>query len=222
MKCENMIASSKRDFSVLNMVTDSWIPACGVWVGDYPYLDRTAFRDFVATVEPAMPRSVRNTQNLDPSRTRKEDKSTPPQSRSKKSIVGDDIDKEKYRWDKNEGIDYDSDSYKFISSDVEYYKDVPIEVRDASYKNEVDVNFDWDAKIAEKSESSSVDIADDKKDVEMRSKMRRAVTNNDNFDDFSVNGKSDNINNNYRSIKPIRGRFPNSAPLPKGSGRDTK
>lgn len=52
MRCENMIASSKKDFSVLNMVTDSWIPACGVWVGDYPYLDRGAFRDFVSTVEP--------------------------------------------------------------------------------------------------------------------------------------------------------------------------
>jgi hypothetical protein len=52
MRCENMIASSKSDFSVLNMVTDSWIPACGVWVGDYPYLDRGAFRDFVSTVEP--------------------------------------------------------------------------------------------------------------------------------------------------------------------------
>jgi hypothetical protein len=43
MRCENIIASTKKDFSVLNMVTDSWIPACGVWVGDYPYLDRTAF-----------------------------------------------------------------------------------------------------------------------------------------------------------------------------------
>lgn len=51
MKCENIIASSKKDFSVLNMVTDSWIPSCGVWVGDYPYLDRTAFRDFVKSVE---------------------------------------------------------------------------------------------------------------------------------------------------------------------------
>ena len=52
MRCENMIASSKRDFSVLSMVTESWIPACGVWVGDYPYLDRSAFRNFVKTVDP--------------------------------------------------------------------------------------------------------------------------------------------------------------------------
>ena len=52
MRCENIIASTKKDFSILNMVTDSWIPACGVWVGDYPYLDRSAFREFVSTVEP--------------------------------------------------------------------------------------------------------------------------------------------------------------------------
>jgi hypothetical protein len=52
MRCENMIASTRKDFSVLSMVTDSWIPACGVWVGDYPYLDRKAFREFVATVDP--------------------------------------------------------------------------------------------------------------------------------------------------------------------------
>jgi hypothetical protein len=58
MRCENIIASSKKDFSVLNMVTDSWIPACGVWVGDYPYLDRGAFRDFVSTVEPVNRKEV--------------------------------------------------------------------------------------------------------------------------------------------------------------------
>lgn len=56
MRCENIIASTKKDFSILNMVTDSWIPACGVWVGDYPYLDRSAFREFISTVEPASPK----------------------------------------------------------------------------------------------------------------------------------------------------------------------
>jgi hypothetical protein len=40
------------------MVTDSWIPACEVWVGDYPYLDRTAFRDFVATIAPTKKESI--------------------------------------------------------------------------------------------------------------------------------------------------------------------
>jgi hypothetical protein len=40
------------------MVTDSWIPACEVWVGDYPYLDRTAFRDFVKTIAPTKKESI--------------------------------------------------------------------------------------------------------------------------------------------------------------------
>lgn len=38
MRCESLIASPRRDFSVLAMVTECWAPAAGVWVGDYPYL----------------------------------------------------------------------------------------------------------------------------------------------------------------------------------------
>ena len=223
-----MIASIKKDFSVLNMVTDSWIPACGVWVGDYPYLDRTAFRDFVATVEPAMPRSIKNSQNSDSSRTRKEDKSITPQSKSKNDRVGDDIDKNKYRWDKDERTDYDFDSLKLTSSDVEYYENFPMEGRDsrngadASYKNEVDVNFDWDIDIDEKRESAAIDAANDSNDIQMRSKMRKASVTDDNFDVFSLNGKSDGNNNNDRNMKSIKNRFPTSAPLPKGRGRGIK
>lgn len=67
MRCENMIASTTRDFSVLSMVTDSWIPACEVWVGDYPYLDRTAFRDFIATIEPTKIESISNSFSPDDS-----------------------------------------------------------------------------------------------------------------------------------------------------------
>ena len=228
MRCENMIASIKKDFSVLNMVTDSWIPACGVWVGDYPYLDRTAFRDFVATVEPAMPRSIKNSQKSDSSRTRKEDKSMTPQSKSKNDRVGDDIDKNKYRWDKDETTDYNFDSLKLTSSDVEYYENFPMEGRDsrngadASYKNEVDVNFDWDIDIDEKRESAAIDAANDSNDIQMRSKMRKASVTDDNFDVFSVNGKSDGNNNNDRNMKSIKNRFPTSTPLPKGRGRGIK
>ena len=228
MRCENMIASIKKDFSVLNMVTDSWIPACGVWVGDYPYLDRTAFRDFVATVEPAMPRSIKNSQNSDSSRTRKEDKSITPQSKWKNDRVGDDIDKNKYRWDKDERTDYDFDPLKVTSSDVEYYENFPMEGRDsrngadASYKNEVDGNFDWDIDIDEKRESAAINAANDSNDIQMRSKMRKASVTDDNFDVFSLNGKSDGNNNNDRNMKSIKNRFPTSAPLPKGRGRGIK
>lgn len=48
---------------MLNMVTDSWIPACGVWVGDYPYLDRAAFREFVSTIEPVARRESSTTKS---------------------------------------------------------------------------------------------------------------------------------------------------------------
>lgn len=51
MRCENIIASGKRDFSVLSTVTETWVPACGLWVGDYPYLDRREFREFVIDAE---------------------------------------------------------------------------------------------------------------------------------------------------------------------------
>ena len=65
MRCENIIASTKKDFSVLNMVTDSWIPACGVWVGDYPYLDRTAFRDFASTAGTSDPKGSQTMKPID-------------------------------------------------------------------------------------------------------------------------------------------------------------
>lgn len=65
MRCENIIASTKKDFSVLNMVTDSWIPACGVWVGDYPYLDRTAFRDFASSAASSSPKGSQTMKPID-------------------------------------------------------------------------------------------------------------------------------------------------------------
>ena len=48
MRCESLIASPRKDFSVLAMVTECWAPAAGCWVGDYPYLQRKEFRAFAA------------------------------------------------------------------------------------------------------------------------------------------------------------------------------
>jgi hypothetical protein len=48
MRSECLIASPRRDYSILSAVTDAWVPACGSWVGDYPYVDREAFKEFVS------------------------------------------------------------------------------------------------------------------------------------------------------------------------------
>lgn len=47
MLCESVICAPVPDFSTVSMVTDMWVPACDAWVGDYPYLDRTAFRNLI-------------------------------------------------------------------------------------------------------------------------------------------------------------------------------
>ena len=44
MTIETIIASSRRDFSVIATLSDAYVPACDVWVGDYPYVDKRQFR----------------------------------------------------------------------------------------------------------------------------------------------------------------------------------
>jgi hypothetical protein len=43
MRVETVLVSSRRNFSELRCVSEVWIPAANVWVGDYPYLKRTEF-----------------------------------------------------------------------------------------------------------------------------------------------------------------------------------
>lgn len=43
MPFRTVVISPRRDFSELASVTDGWVPARGVWVGDYPYLRRAEF-----------------------------------------------------------------------------------------------------------------------------------------------------------------------------------
>ena len=51
MKCECILASPKKDFSVLLTITEVWVPSCDCWVGDYPYLNRDAFESLVCNLE---------------------------------------------------------------------------------------------------------------------------------------------------------------------------
>lgn len=49
MRCEGLLLSDSVTFDDLSAVSDIYIPACGAWVGDYPYLDKPQFRAFMAS-----------------------------------------------------------------------------------------------------------------------------------------------------------------------------
>jgi len=51
MQCETIIASPSSNFNSLAMVTEVLVPACNVWVGDYPYLDRDKFKLLIRSME---------------------------------------------------------------------------------------------------------------------------------------------------------------------------
>ena len=50
MRIETIIASPVKDFSILSMVTDAWVPSCDVWIGDYPYLNKDSFKEFTSSI----------------------------------------------------------------------------------------------------------------------------------------------------------------------------
>lgn len=47
MTLETIIGSSSADFSKIICVTDSYIPALNLWVGDYPHLNKIKFKKFM-------------------------------------------------------------------------------------------------------------------------------------------------------------------------------
>jgi hypothetical protein len=49
MRCEGLVLSESPDFEELLGVSDMFVPACGAWVGDYPYLDKMQFKAFLAS-----------------------------------------------------------------------------------------------------------------------------------------------------------------------------
>jgi hypothetical protein len=50
MSLETIIASPNKDFSTVVTLTDSFVPACNVWIGDYPYVNKEKFKQFVKKV----------------------------------------------------------------------------------------------------------------------------------------------------------------------------
>ena len=75
MKCETLVGSKSSVFDQLTAVADAWIPAAngasdvsdnnnynnnGVWVGDYPYVDKSTFQRLVASMSPSSPNEINN------------------------------------------------------------------------------------------------------------------------------------------------------------------
>ena len=48
MRCDGILLSNSVQFDDLSGVSDMFIPACGAWVGDYPYLDKVQFKAFLS------------------------------------------------------------------------------------------------------------------------------------------------------------------------------
>jgi len=47
MSMELLVASTSSDFQVVSALSEGYVPACGVWVGDYPYLQKQRFKRLV-------------------------------------------------------------------------------------------------------------------------------------------------------------------------------
>jgi hypothetical protein len=200
MRCENMIASSKKDFSVLNMVTDSWIPACGVWVGDYPYLDRGAFRDFVSTLEPVIRKEGSRGQQLIPNEDspRRSQQSSQTSRRKfddrdrSRETMTDNINSDEYINDP-----YSDPSPKYITYSREELREnevatAPGSSVSESFRNgEASDAIDWEVYFEEKEAFSSGSTASD--DIPL-----------DNLE-TDENLSSDDID----TTQPTRKRFPN-------------
>jgi len=47
MRINCIVFSNRRDFSSIQSISDAWCPEINLWVGNYPYLLRPAFQEFV-------------------------------------------------------------------------------------------------------------------------------------------------------------------------------
>jgi hypothetical protein len=144
------------------MVTDSWIPACEVWVGDYPYLDRTAFRDFVATIEPTKKESISKPFSPDDSSSGSVNKSERI-SRGKDSIRTDEMDNDK-EFNSNRFFDGSS------SGKYEHYGK----------------NLDKDADLEEIEDFATLDYLDNKNKEQFIRKINKDGSKMKDVDDYDV------------------------------------
>ena len=215
MRCENMIASSRKDFSILSMVTDSWIPACGVWAGDYPYLNRTAFRDFVATVDTSSAKGQRGvrspgsgdsgtgsgsgrrprkaTSNNDDDMDRKQDIG------NLESFVVNDVDAKYFDgFSGGDGVGYDYDG----KSKDAYYSDSDV----------VQVSLDWQVELEEENVYSSIDFVEN----DNRIGLRRGK--GEDFENDAQQSNDDDIDGRLKSVR----RSARLQPLPRERQREAR
>ena len=47
MRINSVVFSNRRDFSNIQAISDAWCPEINLWVGNYPFLLRPAFEEFV-------------------------------------------------------------------------------------------------------------------------------------------------------------------------------
>eukprot|EP01038_Epipyxis_sp_PR26KG_P008026 gene8026-10875_t len=65
MSINTIIASTSKEFADVVTLTDSHVPACDVWVGDYPYVNKTKFKQFVMRKFQDLTTSYENFNSLD-------------------------------------------------------------------------------------------------------------------------------------------------------------
>ena len=54
MTVAQIIASKYKDFSVISVISDAYVPSCEVWMGDYPYLQKVRFKKLLSTIEKSL------------------------------------------------------------------------------------------------------------------------------------------------------------------------
>tara|TARA_B100000700_G_scaffold317516_1_gene409022 strand:+ start:918 stop:1565 length:648 start_codon:yes stop_codon:yes gene_type:complete len=47
MRINCVVFSNRRDFSIVQAISDAWCPEINLWVGSYPFLLRPAFEEFI-------------------------------------------------------------------------------------------------------------------------------------------------------------------------------
>lgn len=70
MSLETIIASPSNDYSLIITMTDSYIPACNIWIGDYPYLNK---KKFIKSISKPFAKRYNNNDNYEDNDTYNDD-----------------------------------------------------------------------------------------------------------------------------------------------------
>jgi hypothetical protein len=60
MRCDAIVASESPSFDSFCAVSDVYVPACNLWVGDYPYLQRREFMLLLQAANPLIKAQIRD------------------------------------------------------------------------------------------------------------------------------------------------------------------